>query len=163
MDLKDSRCIIGHGWSNNHRVSPLYLPKSSMKPGFSPLVLPRFCSQSNSRCFPHQLLLQVSRRICLQRIQCITAFVGSGFRETRGDPVLAKGSRRLRQQSMTEAPVTRKEPTVADGSTEKTWRRVEDSNPCARLRANGFQDRRLRPLGQPSAGLTFEGCATLCL
>ena len=30
------------------------------------------------------------------------------------------------------------------------WRRERDSNPRARFRANGFQDRRLKPLGHLS-------------
>jgi hypothetical protein len=35
-------------------------------------------------------------------------------------------------------------------SNQKEWRRERDSNPRARFRANGFQDRRLKPLGHLS-------------
>src|SRR5271155_3864844 len=36
------------------------------------------------------------------------------------------------------------------------WRRGWDSNPRDPFRPNGFQDRRLQPLGHPSAGLSTE-------
>ena len=36
------------------------------------------------------------------------------------------------------------------------WRRERDSNPRYRLRYSGFQDRRLKPLGHPSARAARE-------
>src|SRR5262249_28019571 len=44
---------------------------------------------------------------------------------------------------------TARQPSPAFVSED--WRRGGDSNPRARFRANGFQDRRLKPLGHPSA------------
>ena len=37
-----------------------------------------------------------------------------------------------------------------DSRKSLKWRRDWDSNPGASFPANGFQDRRLRPLGHPS-------------
>ncbi len=53
-------------------------------------------------------------------------------------------------QVPTARPLAHKEGTAGAGCAG-SWRRVQDSNPRGAFAPNGFQNRRLRPLGQPAA------------
>jgi hypothetical protein len=81
-----------------------------------------------------------------------TANEGSG-----GGRGIRARSRRARKSEPRRAWITLSPPHAREA---REWRRERDSNPRDRFRSNGFQDRRHRPLGHPSAGglLTLYGC-----
>src|SRR5262245_23019843 len=75
----------------------------------------------------------------------------SGSKLTRWSAFALRASARQPSRTLTRAMASLEGwPSRSSPQASEGWRRERDSNPRARFRANGFQDRRLKPLGHLS-------------